>query len=190
MQPTLRERLRRETGDIHEQVEEAFAHLDLATSHGLAATLRAHIRVMERVLPNLARHADYQQEVQRLHDLAVQSLAASQTAAQGEPTQGAVGQPVAPPVQLHPLSAIYVIFGSRLGSRVIASNLKLQEITWPQAAIAYFTDDQTRHLWRQFVQELKEYEDQGDRIVAEAVSTFNLFLSEAREARALLQSST
>ncbi|MGB3795821.1 MAG: hypothetical protein WA957_05905, partial [Alteraurantiacibacter sp.] len=144
----------------------------------------AHIRVMDQVLPALAQYPEYQREVQRLHNLATESRAFSE-----DPAHPAERMESAPPAALHPLSVAYVIFGSRLGSRVIAADLKRQDVPWPQAAIAYFTDDQTRAHWQHLVQVIKDYEDQEDRIVSDSVLTFELFLSEAREARALLQSS-
>ncbi len=192
MTPTLRQRLRQETGDMHERVEDAFALLDLGERNGIAATLDAHIQVLSRLLAGMASHPDYatadgageeyRQEIRRLHDLAVQSRAHFGDA--GANASGAIE-----PFTVHPLSAAYVIFGSRLGSRVIAANMRRNEVDWPKDAIAYFTDDETREYWQSLLCAFGNNEGNADIIVADAVKTFELFLAEARSAHSLIRSS-
>lgn len=163
---------------MHEEVEAVFDMYDITQPEGMGHTLRAHIRAMERLLPSLSDAPSYQQETRRLQELARSSYAAS--GGVSFECEGAVPC-------LHPLSAAYVILGSRLGSRVITARLKRAGIEYDNPAFSYFTDDQSRQHWQDLLQALEDSGDQADTILADTNSAFHIFREEALGARAANQ---
>ncbi|RIV86103.1 hypothetical protein D2V17_10110 [Aurantiacibacter xanthus] len=171
MAADLRRVLRDQTTQVHEDTESAFAAIDLTTPEGLDATLRAHIAALSSLLPNLAPCPVFAEEIGRLRDLAVASLAATGAAPVPSPSRDAAA--------LDPLAVAYVVLGSRLGARVIAARLRAAQVPEGSAAYAYFRDEGSGAAWQTLRQMLASFPGEHTAIVADTSAAFRIFQQEA-----------
>lgn len=175
----FRSALAQRTRAAHLRVEEAFAAHDLATEHGMACALNAHLAAMERLLPALNNHASYHAEVSRLRDVA---LCAADAAGQ----QSAVRVAGAGP-DFHPLAVAYVIFGSRLGAAVITRDLDRRAPWLNKTARQFFADRGSSGHWADLKKQLQSVSDSAEQsqIITDAERVFGVFAEAAVAAHAI-----
>ena len=169
----MRSALRAGTRAAHDATEALFDRFDLVTDAGLQATLRAHIGALTALLPSLAADPLFAGEASRLRDLALGSLEHSSGVAEtfAAPEEGGQAIPA--------LAAAYVIFGSRLGSRVIARRLMAAGILAETGAHAYFCDQGSGEAWQSLLSQLDAYEDCEAALVDGANAAFAMFQEQA-----------
>ena len=171
MPDDLRRVLREQTTQAHDDTESAFAAIDMTTPEGLEATLRAHVTALSLLLPHVASHPVFAEEIGRLRDLAISSLAATGAAPTTSSSRD-VGT-------LEPLAVAYVVLGSRLGSRVISARLKAAQVPEGSAAHAYFRDEGSGPAWQKLREMLGSFFGGQTALVADACAAFQVFQQEA-----------
>ena len=163
----LRRVLREQTTQVHEDTESAFAAIDMTTPEGLVATLRAHVAALSSLLPNVASHPVFAEEIGRLHDLAVSSLAATGAAPAGSSSRDVAG--------LDPLAVAYVVLGSRLGARVISARLQAAQVPEGSAAHSYFRDEGSGTAWQKLREMLGSFPGEHTALVEDTRAAFQIF---------------
>ncbi|WP_137681718.1 biliverdin-producing heme oxygenase [Aurantiacibacter suaedae] len=155
----------------HEDTESAFAAFDITTREGLEATLRAHAAALSSLLPSVSSHPIFTEEIGRLRDLAVCSLAATGAA----PATSFIRDVGA----LKPLAVAYVVLGSRLGARLISARLNAAQVPHDSAAHAYFRDEGSGPAWQKLQEMLAALPREETAIVADTRAAFEVFQQEA-----------
>lgn len=167
--PGFRLRLRAATQADHDRVEAAFDRLDLTSPDGLARFLTAQAEAMGTVHAALGPDGLWPHRIETLRSLLTADLAD-------------LGRPPVPPARAatvlpHPVGAIYVLAGSRLGAAVLVVRQRKARDLGVQAARRYLSSTLPPGAWRQVCADLDAIDDpeEAQRIVEAARWTFRVF---------------
>jgi heme oxygenase len=161
---SLRDRLRRETAEAHQRVDDLFGSCDFSTEAGYGFFLSAQSRAWETLRPlldqgSLARADALRDDLDRL-DL---------------PTPSSLG--IAIPWEAS-LGHRYVLEGSRLGSTVLMRELLEKAPAMAERAGAYLRESGKIAGWKQLSTALQDNRDDHDNdptIIDDALFVFGLF---------------
>ncbi len=167
----LRARLRAETRAAHERVDAAFARFDLRERDSYAAFLTAHAAVLP------ALEAAVQADAMRwLPDWPARRRT---PALRGD--LKILGRPAPEPAATNfggsaeNLGALYVLEGSRLGSRLLVAQVREAGDPAVRAATAYLAHGDARRLWPSFLEVLEREGAEPAAVTAGAAAAFALF---------------
>ena len=167
----LRGRLRGETADVHDRLDQRISEMELSTPLGLGQFLSLQATALSAIMP-LAGQASSAPVIQDLMERASRDLAGLGITAPGDtPPLG-----TAP----HPLAVDYVIAGSRLGTKFLRQRWLTSDDPKVQMADAYFTAPDYIDHWRHFCQTASAIDAScaiADTVVADAISLFELYLT-------------
>jgi heme oxygenase len=171
---SLRRRLREETRDAHTSVDTLFGQHDIATREGLSITLQAHAIALRRTLAALPGRQTFTHARTLLvmlaaieSDLAALHVPATNT----DQVQVKDGD-------IHPLGLIYVIAGSRLGARILLSDIQASRDPDVASATRYFACPESDEMWKQVSSQLKAWTGSAEeekKIIASAQTAFLWF---------------
>lgn len=170
----LRLRLREETRDAHTSVDTLFGQYDIATREGLSITLQAHAIALRRTLAALPGRQTFMHARTLLVMLAAIE---SDLAALGVPAPDA-DQVEMKDGDIHPLGLIYVIAGSRLGARILLSDIEGSSDPDVASATRYFACPESDEMWKNVSSALKAWTGsthEEKEIIASAQTAFLWF---------------
>ena len=171
---SLRLRLREETRDAHASVDTLFGQHDIATREGLSITLQAHAIALRRTLAALPGR----QTFAHARTLLVMLAAIESDLAALDETPSTADQTEEMDSASHPLGLIYVIAGSRLGARILLSDIERSSDPDVASATRYFACPESDEMWKNVSRALKLWtgsEDEEKEIIASAQTAFRWF---------------
>ena len=168
--PTLRDRLREGSADIHERLDSAVGGADLRTVDGYGKFLGMNARAFDALARSGATGL-----------LATNAMldALAHAAATDLDTLGRPRPPATTLRPVLPLAVDYVVLGSRLGTRLLRRTWQTGDEARVLAADRYFTKPEHTDLWRTLCRDLSAMP--GDDPAAQTVlddvkALFALFL--------------
>lgn len=171
---SLRRRLREQTRDAHTSVDALFGQHDIATAEGLSITLQAHAVALSRSLTALTGRQPFSY---------ARTLRVMLAAIEADLATLRVNSPSADQVEvkdndIHPLGLMYVIAGSRLGARILLSDIEASSDPDVASATRYFSCPESDEMWKNVSTTLKLWagsEDEENRIIVSARTAFLWF---------------
>lgn len=161
---SLRDRLRRETGDAHARVDSLFGSCDFATERGYRTFLLAQAAAWETLRPLLDAGSLARADALR-EDLGQLDMAVPAPLNIALPARETIGHR-------------YVLEGSRLGSTVLMRELAAKAPVMAERASAYLRESQKLDHWKSLSTSLQMDDDRCDNhgaIIDDALFVFGLF---------------
>ncbi|RIJ20366.1 hypothetical protein D1224_14660 [Henriciella barbarensis] len=155
-------------------VDALFGQHEIATREGLSITLQAHAVALRRSLAALPSCQTFSHE----RTLRVMLAAIEADLATLGVAAPSVDQVEVNDNDIHPLGLMYVIAGSRLGARILLSDIKASSDPVVVFATRYFSCPESDEMWKNVSTTLKLWtgsEDEENKIIASAQTAFLWF---------------
>ena len=168
--PTLRDRLREGSAEIHARLDAAVGRADLLSVDGYAAFLAMNARAFGALAESGAKGELATNDM--LDALALAATTDLGTMGHPRPTTTTL-RPVLP------LAVDYVVLGSRLGTRVLRRTWQSAEDARVLAADRYFGQPEHTDLWRTLCRDLSAMpgnDPKAQAILDDVMALFALFL--------------
>ncbi len=174
---TLRDRLKKDTDDVHRRLDDAVSELDLSQPEQYRLFLATNADAYGAVLSALPRKSALATQIAGLRSLMLTDL----HALTGEHHRSAHKSPAQ---TAHPLGVQYVLAGSHFGKRVLTKRWSKSADPRVLAAGSFLHNDVLGALWPLTLSALEKINPQDDEanvIVRSAASTFDIFYAGLRD---------